>query len=31
MNDPLLDPEHPDETRLEPDERRQMLLPHIAT
>ena len=31
MNDPLLDPEHPDETRLEPDERRQLLLPHVAT
>lgn len=31
MSDPLFSPEHPDETLLEPDERRQLLLPHIAT
>ena len=31
MNDPLFSPDNPDETLLEPDERRQLLLPHIAT
>lgn len=31
MSDPLFSPEHPDETLLEPDERRQLLLLHIAT
>lgn len=31
MSDPLFSPEHPNETLLDPDERRQLLLPHIAT
>jgi len=31
VNDPLFSPDNPDETLLEPDERRQLLLPHIAT
>jgi Fic-DOC domain mobile mystery protein B len=31
VSDPLFSPEHPDETLLEPDERRQLLLAHIAT
>lgn len=31
VTDPLFVPEHPDETHLEPEERRQLLLPHIAT
>jgi Fic-DOC domain mobile mystery protein B len=31
VNDPLFSPEHPNETLLDPDERRQLLLPHIAT
>jgi len=31
VSDPLFSPEHPNETLLDPDERRQLLLPHIAT
>lgn len=31
MTDPLFSREHPNETLLDPDERRQLLLPHIAT
>ncbi|MEX0670347.1 MAG: mobile mystery protein B [Pirellulales bacterium] len=31
MSGPLFSPDNPDETLLEPDERRQLLLPHIAT
>jgi len=31
VSDPMFFPENPHETLLEPDERRQLLLPHIAT
>jgi Fic-DOC domain mobile mystery protein B len=31
VTDPLFSREHPNETLLDPDERRQLLLPHIAT
>ncbi len=31
MSDPLFSPDNLDETLLTPDERRQLLLPHIAT
>ncbi len=31
MSDPLFSPDNPDETLLTPDERRQLLLSHIAT